>query len=330
MSVTTMARAALARAALARVGLARGDDRRHNVFHAMDLVRADLEAKLRPQVMVKPNLLSSSNQLASSHVDAVRGVLDFLISAPNPPEEVIIAEGANEKYSGEAYDLFAYRDLVTEYPFPIRLVDLHQETEWQETTALLADDTETTVRMPKIVLDCPCTISLAIAKTHDCCVVTLALKNLIMGTLYKPDRIKMHGFRSHRERVLPVEAQLINLNLARVARYLRPDIAVIDGTQGLQGNGPGGSDAVDFRIAAAGADVIATDAVVAKAMGFEPLEIGLLHHGQQMGLGVADLARIAVLESRIEDVQTPFKPHETTAQQLQWQPTPEMAAYLQA
>src|SRR5690606_36075910 len=208
-----------------------------------------------PQVMIKPNLLSSSNQLASSHVDAVRGTLDFLMSAAKPPEEVIIAEGANEKYSGEAYDNFAYRAVADEYPIPIRLVDLHQETEWQETTVMLADETETTVRMPKIVLDCPCTISLAIAKTHDCCVVTLALKNLIMGTLYKPDRIKMHGFRSHRERVLPIEEKMININLIRVARYLRPDIAVIDGTQGLQGNGPGGTDGVDFGIAAASADV---------------------------------------------------------------------------
>ncbi len=314
----------------ARVGQARGEDRRRNVYHAMDLVRADLEAKLRPQVMIKPNLLSSSNQLASSHVDAVRGTLDFLMSAANPPEEVIIAEGANEKYSGEAYDNFAYRAVVDEYPIPIRLVDLHQETEWQETTVMLADETETTVRMPKIVLDCPCTISLAVAKTHDCCVVTLALKNLIMGTLYKPDRIKMHGFRSHRERVLPIEAKMININLIRVARYLRPDIAVIDGTRGLQGNGPGGTDGVDFGMAAASADVFAADAVVAKAMGFEPLEIGLLHYGQELGMGVADLARIKVLGTPISDVQTRFKPHETTDQQMQWQPTPELLACLPA
>lgn len=314
----------------ARVGLARGTDRRHNVFHAMHLVRADLEAKLHPQVMIKPNLLSSSNPVASTHVDALRGVLDFLLSAPTPPQEVIIAEGANEKYSGEAYDNFAYRAVVDEYPFPIRLVDLNQETAWEETPVILADQTETTVRMPKIVLDCPCVISLAVAKTHDCCVVTLALKNLIMGTLHKPDRIKMHGFRSHALRVMPEEAQTINVNLIRVARALCPDIAVIDGTQGLQGNGPGGVDAVDFRVAAAGADVFATDAVVAKAMGFEPLDLGLLHYGNALGMGIADLARIDVLETPIAAVQTAFKPHETTAQQMQWQPTAELRAYLPA
>ena len=29
-----------------------------------------------------PNFLSSDNQLASSHADALRGVLDFLLTAP--------------------------------------------------------------------------------------------------------------------------------------------------------------------------------------------------------------------------------------------------------
>lgn len=314
----------------ARVGLARGADRRRNVFHAMELVRADLEAKLRPQVLIKPNLFSSRNQLTSSHVDAVRGALDFLTSSATPPQEVIIAEGANEKYSGEAYDNYGYRDLARQYPFPIRYVDLHQETAWEEATIILADQTETTVRMPKLVLDCPCTLSLAVAKTHDGCVVTLALKNLIMGTLHKDDRVKMHGFRSHPERVMPIEAQILNVNLIRVARYLRPDIAVIDGTQGLQGNGPGGTDAVDFRIAAAGADVFAADAVVTKAMGFEPLALALLHYGNDLGMGVADLARIDVLETPIAAVQTSFKPHDKTALQMQWQPSAGVRAYLPA
>jgi uncharacterized protein (DUF362 family) len=174
--------------------------------------------------------------------------------------------------------------------------------------------------MPKIVLDAPCKISVAVAKTHDVCVVTLALKNMIMGTLYKPDRVKMHGFQSHAERQLPVEAQILNINLIRLAQYLSPDIAVIDGLRGLQGDGPGGTDAVEgFGIAAASADVYAADAVVAKAMGFEPLELGLLYYANRLGLGVADLAQIEVLETAIASVQRNFKPHRTTELQLQWQ-----------
>ncbi len=107
---------------------------------------------------------------------------------------------------------------------------------------MMGDETAT-VRMPVSVLDCPCTISLAIAKTHDGCIVTLALKNMVMGTINKKDRIHIHGYAAHKDRHLPDEVRLININMARMARHLMPDIAVIDGVVGLEGNGPGGTTA---------------------------------------------------------------------------------------
>ena len=223
----------------AHVGLIHTADRRRGVYQALDAVREEITAEVQSVVMLKPNCLSNKNQLASTHVDALRGAMDFLMTVDDRPDEVVIAEGANEDFPGEAFENFYYGALASEYPIPVRLVNLNSESRWQETEILLADGTTALVRMPKIVLECPCTVSVAIAKTHDVCVVTLALKNLIMGTLYKPDRIKMHGYHSHEERVLPTEAQVLNINLMRVARYLCPDIAIVDGTVGLQGNGRG-------------------------------------------------------------------------------------------
>ena len=312
-----------------KVGLAKTGRRRANVFEALDNIREVLTPKVREQVLLKPNFLSSTNQLASSHPDAIRGALDFLLSTPQPPKEVIIAEGANEKFSGEAFQIFGYEALQAEYDLPIRLVDLHQETDWVKTKVFLAERNEDTVRMPKIVLDCPCTISVAIAKTHDAGVVTLAMKNMIMGTLHKEDRIKMHGYHSHADRVLPREAQTLNINLLRLSRYLKPDIAIVDGTVGLQGNGPGGTDSVPLGVAIVSDDVFAADAVTAKTMGFEPLEIGLFHYANEMGYGVADLSKIDVVGSAVETVATSFKPHETADLQFQWQemnPTEYLAA----
>ena len=312
-----------------KVGLAKTGRRRANVFQALDNIREDITPKVREQVLLKPNFLSSTNQLASSHVDAIRGALDFLLSTPEPPEEIIVAEGANEAFSGEAFQIFGYEALQAEYNIPIRLIDLHQETEWVETRVFLADRDEDTVRMPKIVVDCPCTISVAIAKTHDAGVVTLAMKNMIMGTLHKADRIKMHGYHSHADRMLPREAQTLNINLLRLSRHLKPDLAIVDGTVGLQGNGPGGTDSVPLGIAVASGDVFAADAVTTKAMGFEPLAIGLFHYANEMGYGTADLNDIDIIGPAVEAVATAFKPHETTELQFQWQeasPTEYLAA----
>ena len=56
-----------------RVGLAKTGRRRSNVYEALNNIRDDITPKVRDQVLLKPNFLSSTNQLASSHVDAIRG-----------------------------------------------------------------------------------------------------------------------------------------------------------------------------------------------------------------------------------------------------------------
>ncbi len=312
-----------------KVGLAKTGRRRSNVYEALNNIREEVTPKVREQVLLKPNFLSSTNQLASSHVDAMRGALDFLMSTPQPPKEVIIAEGANESFSGEAFQIFGYDALQVEYDIPIRLLDLHEETEWVETKVFLSGRESETVRMPKTVLDCPCTISVAIAKTHDACVVTLAMKNMIMGTIHKADRIKVHGYLNHGDRILPREAQTININLLRLSRFLRPDIAIIDGTLGLQGNGPGGTNSVQLGIAVASADVFAADAVTSKAMGFEPMDIGLFNYANDLEYGTANLDNIEIIGPNVDSIAIPFKPHETAELQLQWHDD-ESSEYLAA
>ena len=68
-------------------------------------------------------------------------------------------------------------------------------------------------------------------------------------------------------------------------------------------------------------------AVTTKTMGFEPLEIGLFHYANEMGYGVADLERIDVLGTPVDEVVKPFKPHETAHLQFQWQEA-DAARYL--
>lgn len=302
----------------AQVALIRGQDRRACTFRALDAVRAGVESRLHEEVLLKPNFLSDSIQLASSHADTVRGVIDFLLSTDRAPRRVVVAEGSAGS-TPEAFRKFGYTDLQDEYDLDIELVDLHAETRWQEADIFVAGEVPATVRMPRTILDAPCTISLARAKTHDVCVVTLALKNMIMGTLCHEDRVLMHGFGSHPERQQPVEAKLLNINLIRVARHLAPDIAVVDGISGLQGNGPGGRDEIALDVVAAGVDVYAVDTVMTYVMGFDPDKMGTLHYARLYDLGCASLDRINVIGVAPDEVRTRFKPHESTVLQLQWQ-----------
>jgi uncharacterized protein (DUF362 family) len=247
-------------------------------------------------------------------------VLDFLAALRLPPDEVVVAEGGNEKEPGEAFRNFGYPALAAEYPFPIQLVDLNAETRWATCPIVRADGSEYLVHIPRTVLEAGCTISVAVAKTHDVILTTLAYKNMVMGTLRKEDRVKMHGFNTHGERQMPREAQCLNANLIRVAPFLTPTIAVVDGTVGLQGNGPGGHDTVPLGVAAAGVDVFAVDTVMTRLMGFDPADVGTLQYAGTRGLGVTDEARIDVIGPPVDALIRAFLPHEKAPLQRQWRP----------
>ena len=303
-----------------RVGLAHGENRRENVRVALERVRDEIVPRLAEPLLIKPNLLSSDNQLCCTHPDAVRGVLDFLRSLDRAPRRIQIAEGANEKESGEAYRNYGYPALQDEYPeFTFGLIDLHQETRWQPVRIVRADGSDYMVHVPQTVLDAGCRLSLAVAKTHDVDVVTLAYKNMVMGTLRKEDRVKMHGFNTHADRRLPDEARCLNENLIRLTPWLTPEIGVVDGTVGIQGNGPGGKDVVPLGVVAAGVDVFAVDATITRAMGFDPLAVGLFVYAEQLALGCASQDRIDVLGPPVASVARSFKPHEKTYLMYQWQ-----------
>jgi uncharacterized protein (DUF362 family) len=62
----------------ARVSLIKGVNRRENTRRSLELIADDIKRDLggrRP--LIKPNFVSTDIQLASTHVEHVRGILDF-------------------------------------------------------------------------------------------------------------------------------------------------------------------------------------------------------------------------------------------------------------
>ncbi len=113
---------------------------------------------------------------------------------------------------------------------------------------------------------------------------------------------------------------VINLNLALIAPLVAPHLAVIDGYEAMEGNGPIGGTAVPWRIALSSTDALAADVLCASMMGFDPDEVGYLHYCARMGLGVSELPRIEVVGNASPAQCTRmFRPHDGYARQRQWQ-----------
>ena len=184
--------------------------------------------------------------------------------------------------------------------------------------SLLTNDfQEVPVRVSRSVVDCKCRISAAVAKTHDTVIMTASWKNM-MGAIAPQDKVKMHGVNSHRDRILASEIVTLPQNLIRVAKIVPPHIGVIDGFIGMEGSGPVAGDAKPLGIAIASTDFVAADAVCAKTMGFEPMDISYLNYAQEQGLGTAVLDDIEIVGSSIKDVVSEFVPHPNYPVQCTW------------
>ena len=342
-----------------RVSIATAATREEAVARALDLIRDDILEKVRGRVMIKPNFLSSTDPLASTTADAVGPILSFL--RDSSAESVIIAEGGSRSTS-QALDTFGYRPLLKE--FDIKAVDLNRvqhPLSFGAVTALSGGEQDIQYADIRALADT--VISVPVAKTHDCAMVTLSVKNM-MGCIRRVHRPRMHGivvgnmvsriaeriWNAIERRTLVIKSfsgivfTVVNRlrsrgadrrsglkpgivrqsgamaeNLARMGTVLMPDITVIDAFEAMEGDGPGSSGTpVDMRVAVAGTDPVACDAVMARLMGFDPMNVGHLHLLHERGLGVADTNIIETVGEKPEAVARAFKPHYNLPEQLRW------------
>jgi hypothetical protein len=96
--------------------------------------------------------------------------------------------------------------------------------------------------------------------------------------------------------------------LADLNSAIRPALALMDGTVGLEGNGPkSGRSRIADRILCSG-DPVALDTVQATVMGLDPATIRHLATCTARGIGTNDLARIDVRGMDLASARVPFLP----------------------
>jgi uncharacterized protein (DUF362 family) len=259
--------------------------------------------KGKTKVLLKPNFVSTNVQLAATHVDSVRAVLEIL--SRHYDGEVTLGEGPSLGSLDDAIKNFGYDALVKEYD--MKVVDLNKD-KYLELDGVDSYLKPIKFKVSKTLLESDFLISVAKPKTHDTVIATLSIKNVVVGSLVSVDeKEKIHqGYKA------------ININLARLGQRCMPDLAVVDGFIGMEGDGPVGGDPVQLGVASASLCPVSLDAVMAKIMGFEPLDIGYLFHLDEWGVGVAKLGGVTVIGKPISEVSRRFKPHTTYREQLFW------------
>lgn len=124
-------------------------------------------------------------------------------------------------------------------------------------------------RVPRILGEARL-INLPVLKTHVVSTMTLAMKNP-MGILPRPDRRAMH--------TLGISQCIVDMN-----RGIKPDLTIVDGSVGQDGEGPLYGDKADLQVLVAGRDSLAVDLVCCQLVGVKPRDIPHLRLAlEQMG-----------------------------------------------
>jgi len=180
------------------------------------------------------------------------------------------------------------------------------------------------VRVSGVLLDKDCYIvSVARMKTHDRVIATLSLKNIVLGAPIKDigfswSPSKKPGTVNDKPIVHGGGYRGLNYNLYAMSRYLHPHLAVIDGFEGMEGNGPNRGTPVDHRVCVASLDWLAADRVGIELMGIDFAKVGYLNYCAQTGLGTADLSKIKIIGEPIASHIKPYKLSDNVEKQLVW------------
>ncbi len=304
-------------AARSTVSLVHGDDRRKNVYEALAAIDEQIKPKLKSKkyVVIKPNNVATNNQLAATHADALRGILDYL--EPRFKGPIIIAESsAGNTMTG--FDFYKYPALTKEYK-KVSLVDLNEEGKFVVLPLIDFDIHVAPVRLAARLVDPDAfIISAACLKTHNMAIVTLSIKNMVLGAPLHQAPKETRRWNDKRRYHVGIRQGIYNMFLT--AQRLQPHwgAAIIDGYEGMEGNGSASGTPVPSRVAIASTDFVAADRVGAEAMGVDPEWLGWLKYCGEVGIGQWDLSRIDIRGVQVASVQKKYRLHSDVDLMLQW------------
>jgi len=331
---------------MSKVSLVKSNQSYQGTLAVLKPFRADLQKKLQniPQVVIKINFVNAKKKLAVSPVTAVKGFIDFI--KPFFKGKIIIAEQASIGNTKKGFLKHGFKDLA-DHDSQVEVFDVAFDKAEQITikyphgklnlplakiytcspfvphqrklcgsrskmncgSVFSVRDENQTLKRPRSLDRGVFIVSITRAKTHNAVVVTLGIKNLLVGAIQ--GNLDVRG-KIH-------QGMDIHWIMKEIARYAYPHFVVIDGTLGMEGCGPGSGKPKKANFLAAGFDALAVDSLVTFLMGFDIKDVGYLNLLRQAGFGkLYPQDKISIIGPNPKKLVVPFKPHPTFKSQRHW------------
>jgi uncharacterized protein (DUF362 family) len=250
------------------------------------------------RVVLKPNLVEyHRDKVINTHPSVVGAVIE--LCRKEGAREIIVAEGPghwrNVEYLVVASGL---GDVLKKAGVPF--VDLNHD-EPVKTPNLGRLTGLEYLYLSKTIATAEVLISLPKMKTHHWAGATLSLKNLfgtLPGICYGWPKNELH-WRG-------IDNSIVDIALTRT-----PDLAIVDGIIGMEGDGPLNGTAKPMGVLVMGSDLLAVDATCCRLMMLDPERIGYLVLGASKRLGLLKAADIQQVGEAIDALAKSFEtvPH---------------------
>ena len=242
------------------------------------------------RVVIKPNLVEfEENGVINTHPLLVHAV--FEATRALGAKEVLIAEGPGHRRATlEMCERAGYFSTVRD--FESSFVDLNLD----DVTRVPLVKPESKLKelyLPNTVLGADLLISMPKMKTHHWVGATLSMKNLfgvVPGGVYGWPKNVLHWAGIHE-------------CIADLYRTLPRHFCLVDGIDGMEGNGPIQGTRKHAGVLVAGADMAAVDATCCRIMALDPNKIDYLRLTAAGRLGEASIRQIG---EQINSVRTAF------------------------
>ena len=250
------------------------------------------------RVVLKPNLVEyHRDKVINTNPRVVAAVIE--LCKREGASEIIVAEGPghwrNVEYLVAASGL---GDVLKQHDVPF--IDLNHDEPVKMPNLGRLTGLEY-LYLSKTIATAEVVISLPKLKTHHWAGATLSLKNLfgtLPGICYGWPKNELH-WRG-------IDNSIVDIALTRT-----PDLAMVDGIIGMEGDGPLNGTAKPIGALVMGNDLLAVDATCCRLMMLDPERLGYLVLGAAKKLGLLKATEIQQIGEAIESLAKGFEtvPH---------------------
>lgn len=239
---------------------------REKIAEGFDLLNFDDDVREK-KVLLKPNLLSARTPDSSvtTHPEIVRAVAEIFLRRG---AKVSVGDSPARVSTITAARAAGIESVCRELDIP--LVDFDDPV-----SVVLQEGTYRNFEIARPVLEADLVVNLAKLKTHSLTLVTFAVKNLF-GCI---PGARKQGWHFRARNMGDFSRMLLDL-----ARYLKPSLTVLDGVEGMDGNGPSNGRKIYPGIVALSRNVFSLDDAIAELFQVKHSKVPLLRMAREENL----------------------------------------------